>query len=166
MLKENIFVHLNEQLNLELFSANIYLQMSSWAHNKNYEGTGIFLKKQSLEEMNHMYKIFDYLNNTKTPPIINSIPSPKISCNSLYELFKKILKHEKYITKKINEITCLSMNNQDYSTFNFLQWYISEQREEENLFQKILDKINLIGDNEKNLFFIDKYLYSYKKNEI
>ena len=158
MLKQEMANKLNEQLNLEFFSANLYLQMSAWCSDKGYEGASAFLKKQSQEEMDHMRRLFDYLNDTGSMPVLGAIEAPPTGFATLAELFKRTYEHEQMITLKINELAHAAMTLQDYSTFNFLQWYVAEQHEEEKLFRSILDKLSLVNTNSSGLFFIDQDL--------
>ncbi len=157
MLSESMLSRLNTQINLEFYSSNLYLQMSAWADNQGLEGTARFLKDHAAEEMQHMQKLFDYVLETGGMPILGSIAAPeKVDFANLREVFEMILAHEKEITKAINELVDLAFGTKDFSTFNFLQWYVAEQHEEENLFQTILDKMDLLGEEPKNLFFIDR----------
>lgn len=156
MLKPEIIDKLNHQLNLEFFSSNLYLQMSAWCDDKSFTSIARFLREHAQEEMQHMQRLFDYLSDTGALPIIGSIDAPDSQYESILEVFRKTYEHELYITKQINELVHLAFSMQDYSTFNFLQWYVAEQHEEEKLFKTILDKLELAGDNKSVLFFIDK----------
>ena len=108
--------------------------------------------------MTHMQRLFDYLTDTGNLPRINTVESPFAEYSSLDELFQETYKHEQLITQKINELAHAAMTNQDYPTFNFLQWYVSEQHEEEKLFKSIIDKLSLAGKSGEGLYFIDKEL--------
>ncbi|MBP2168238.1 ferritin [Erwinia toletana] len=158
MLTNEMTARLNDQLNLEFYSANLYLQMSAWCGDKGFEGAAAFLREHSREEMQHMQRLFDYLADTGAMPVLGTITAPPVSFNSLGEVLKEAYEHEKLITSKINELAHFSMTSQDYSTFNFLQWYVSEQHEEEKLFKSVLDKLALLGNSGEGLFFIDKDL--------
>ncbi|WCG81499.1 non-heme ferritin [Pectobacterium sp. A5351] len=158
MLKKEMIQKLNEQLNLEFYSANLYLQMSAWCGDKGFEGASSFLKTHSQEEMQHMQRLFDYLDDTGSLPILGAIAAPPIDFDSLADVFKLTYEHEQLITAKINELAHAAMALQDYSTFNFLQWYVAEQHEEEKLFRSILDKLALVKASEGGLFFIDQDL--------
>ena len=103
-------------------------------------------------------RLFDYLTDTGNLPRINTVESPFAEYSSLDELFQETYKHEQLITQKINELAHAAMTNQDYPTFNFLQWYVSEQHEEEKLFKSIIDKLSLAGKSGEGLYFIDKEL--------
>ncbi|UYA60136.1 non-heme ferritin [Pectobacterium colocasium] len=158
MLKKEMIQKLNEQLNLEFYSANLYLQMSAWCGDKGFEGASSFLKTHSQEEMQHMQRLFDYLDDTGSLPVLGAIAAPPIDFDSLADVFKLTYEHEQLITAKINELAHEAMALQDYSTFNFLQWYVAEQHEEEKLFRSILDKLALVKASEGGLFFIDQDL--------
>ncbi|WP_233983394.1 non-heme ferritin [Pectobacterium versatile] len=158
MLKKEMIQKLNEQLNLEFYSANLYLQMSAWCGDKGFEGASSFLKTHSQEEMQHMQRLFDYLDDTGSLPVLGAIAAPPIDFDSLADVFKLTYEHEQLITAKINELAHEAMALQDYSTFNFLQWYVAEQHEEEKLFRSILDKLALVNASEGGLFFIDQDL--------
>ena len=158
MLTAEMTGRLNDQLNLEFFSANLYLQMSAWCSDKGYEGAASFLKMHSREEMQHMQRLFDYLSDTGAMPVLGSIAAPPVAYNSLNEVLIQALDHEKLITSKINELAHSAMTTQDYSTFNFLQWYVAEQHEEEKLFKTVLDKLAMVGDSGNGLFLVDKDL--------
>lgn len=158
MLSDAMVKQLNEQINLEFFSSNLYLQMSAWCEDKGFEGAAEFLRVHAAEEMEHMQRLFTYVSETGALPILGAIDAPKHEFSGLGDVFRETYEHECMITRKINELAHLAFSTQDYSTFNFLQWYVSEQHEEEKLFKGILDKLELVGEDGKALFFIDKDL--------
>ena len=156
MLSKYLLDKLNTQVTLEFFSSNLYLQMSAWCDHKGLNGSAKFLKEHAAEEMSHMQKIFDYIQDTGALAIIDAIEKPEIEFKDLKEIFTQTYQHEKMITGQINELVDIALSEKDYSTFNFLQWYVSEQHEEEKLFKSILDKIDIIGLDGRGLFMIDK----------
>lgn len=158
MLNKNIADKLNEQINLEFYSSNVYLQMSAWCAHNGYQGAAAFLLRHADEEMEHMHKLFTYVSETSGMPLLGKIEAPKNNYSSLKEVFEIILEHEKFVTSKINELVEVTFSNKDYSTFNFLQWYVAEQHEEEMLFNSIIDKFNLLGEDGRSLYFIDRDL--------
>ena len=158
MLSQNIIKYLNDQLNLEFYSSNVYLQMSAWADNNGFPGAAKFLKAHATEEMEHMRRLFTYLNETGALAEIYAIEAPQSEYDSLKSLFEIVLEHEKHVTSKINELVEVTFDAKDYSSFNFLQWYVAEQHEEEKLFGEILDKFVVAGESNKSLYFIDKDL--------
>ncbi|HKM97444.1 MAG TPA: non-heme ferritin [Buttiauxella sp.] len=158
MLKAEMIEKLNEQMNLELYSSLLYQQMSAWCSFHSFEGAAAFLRRHAQEEMEHMQRLFAYLTDTGSLPRINAIPAPDQDYDSLDKLFSATYEHEQLITHKINELAHAAMTSQDYPTFNFLQWYVSEQHEEEKLFKSVLDKLSLVGKSGEGLYFVDKEL--------
>lgn len=158
MLAQPMIDKLNEQINMEFFSSNLYLQMSAWCEDKGYEGAAKFMRAHADEEMGHMRRLFTYVSETGGLPLLGSIEAPQSQFSSLLALFELTYEHEQQITRQINALAHAAFSNQDYSTFNFLQWYVAEQHEEEKLFKSIVDKIRLVGEDGKALFFIDKDL--------
>jgi len=156
MLKQSMIDKLNEQINLEFYSSNLYLQMSAWAEYKGFEGCAEFLRAHADEEMEHMKRLFTYVNETGALAQVGAIEAAPTEFGTIKGLFEKVFEHECLVTQKINELAHTAFTTQDYSTFSFLQWYVAEQHEEEKLFKGILDKIEIIGEDGKGLFFIDK----------
>ena len=163
MLAPTMVEKLNEQINLEFFSSNLYLQMSAWCEDKGFEGAAEFMRGHADEEMDHMKRLFTYVSETGAVPVIGSIEAPQDKFESLGEIFRETLAHEEIVTKAINDLAHMAFTTQDYSTFNFLQWYVAEQHEEETLFKGVLDKINLVGHDGHALFFVDKDLAEMAK---
>jgi len=110
----------------------------------------------SAEELQHMHKLFGYVNETGAQAIVSEIDAPDNSFKNIQEVFEKTYKHEQFITSKINELAELTLAEKDYASFNFLQWYVAEQHEEEALFKGILDKMTIIGLDGKGLHMIDR----------
>lgn len=156
MLNEKMLGLLNDQITREHFSSNLYLQMSGWAKTQGLDGIAKFLRAHADEEMMHMLKLFDFVCECGNQPIIQNIDKPKAEYDGIEEMFTEILDHEKYITKKIHELTHTAMQDADYLAFNFLQWYVAEQHEEETLFTDILDKIRILGTDGRGLYMLDR----------
>lgn len=156
MLSPNILNKLNEQIKLEHFASNLYLSMSAWCKSMGLDGSARFLLTHSLEELEHMRKLFNYINETGAQAKISAIDEPESEFSDIKILFEKVMEHEVFITGKINELVDMALKEKDYSTFEFLQWYVSEQHEEEALFIDIIDKINVIGLDGRGLYLVDK----------
>ncbi len=156
MLSKSIVTKLNDQITLENYSSNLYLQMSAWAENKGLDGSAAFLRTQAKEELEHMYRLFKYVHETGSLPIIGGIEGPPTEFKSISDLFQQVLDHEKMITGKINALMDSALKENDHSTANFLQWYVSEQHEEEHTIQQVLDKIHNIGESGSGVYFIDR----------
>ena len=156
MLSPTILEKLNDQIRLEFFASNLYLSMSSWCKFKGLDGSALFLLNHSMEELEHMRKLFNYVNETGAQAKIPAIDEPESEFSDIKNLFEKTMEHEIFITGKINDLVDLALKEKDYSTFDFLQWYVSEQHEEEALFKQIIDKIHIIGLDGRGLFLVDK----------
>lgn len=156
MLKQSILNKLNQQINLEHYSSNLYLAMSSWCKAQGLDGAAAFLAEHSAEELQHMHKLFGYVNEAGAQALVSEIDAPINTFQDLKEVFQKTYEHEQFITSKINELVAFTMSESDYATFNFLQWYVAEQHEEEALFKSILDKIAIIGLDGRGLHMVDK----------
>ena len=156
MLSERMTEKLNEQINLEFYSSNLYLQMAAWCEYKAFEGCAAFFKEHAAEEMTHMQRLWDYVNETGALARIGAIAAPQEDFSNIKEVFETTLEHEQTVTKAINTLADVAFQEKDYSTFNFLQWYVAEQHEEEKLFKSIIDKIEMIGLEHQGLFFIDQ----------
>ncbi len=158
MLLDEIVKKLNDQVVKEMYASNLYLNMSSWCYINGYDGAGMFLFEHAKEESSHATKLITYLNETDSLLVLKAIDKPESNFNSLLDVFEKTYEHELKVTKSINELVDLAFSLKDYSTFNFLQWYVSEQHEEETLFRGIKDKISLAGSSDTSLYLIDEYI--------
>ena len=156
MLSKTIVDKLNAQINLENYSSNIYLQMASWCSYNGLEGCASFLTDHAREEAEHMLRLFTYVNETGSMAVMGKMDAPPIEFESIAEIFKKTYEHECLVTQKINELVDLALTEKDYSSFNFLQWYVAEQHEEERLFKSILAIIKNTGTEGKGLFHLDR----------
>ncbi len=156
MLTNQMVKKLNDQLNLEFYSSNLYLQMSAWCDDQNFPSFGKFLRDHASEERQHMERLFDYVLDCGALALIGKIEAPESEYKSLLDVFKAAYQHELKITKEINELVDYALTQKDFSTFHFLQWYVAEQHEEEKLFKSIVDKLELVGENKRDLFFMDK----------
>ena len=156
MLSETVVQKLNEQIKHEYESANLYLQMCAWCAENGYEGCATFFRAHGGEEQQHMYRIFDFLNESGASAAIPALAEQRRQFKSIREVFDATLEHERFITAKINELAGLAFAENDFTTFNFLQWFIEEQREEEALFGGIVDRFDLVGDDGRGIYLLDR----------
>ncbi|RYD75534.1 MAG: ferritin, partial [Sphingobacteriales bacterium] len=147
MISKIIEQGLNMQIELEAFSSQYYLAMASWAEMVGYNGTSKFLYVHADEERMHMLKLFHYINDRGGHAIVPPLEQPQQTFNSIVEIFEMVLSHEIKVTTEINNLVDICLKEKDYTTHNFLQWYVSEQIEEEALARNILDKLKLIGND-------------------
>ena len=160
MLSKNLVGKLNQQINLEFYSSNLYLQMAAWCESQGLRGSAFFLAKHAGEEMAHMRKFFDYVNETGGLAVLGAIAAPPVDYPSLGDLFTQVLAHEREVTSKVNALVDAALQEKDYATFNFLQWFVSEQHEEEALVGEIVGKVKLVGGEGRGLFFLDREIAS------
>jgi ferritin len=158
MISQKIEQALNNQIKLEEESSRIYLAMASWCEANGYPGAARFLFVHSDEERMHELKFVNYINDRSGYAKLQALDMPKHDFDSFEDLFEQILKHERYVSSQINELFGLTLEEKDYTTGQFLQWFIMEQIEEESLFRGILDKIELAGGEKGGIFHIDKEL--------
>tara|TARA_R110002049_G_scaffold285400_1_gene466277 strand:+ start:23795 stop:24313 length:519 start_codon:yes stop_codon:yes gene_type:complete len=156
MLSKAIESALNNQIKIEAESSQIYLAMACWAEVKGLEGVAGFMYDQSDEEREHMLKLVKFVNERGGHAHISELKAPNVTFESFKEMFKMLFKHEVFVSESINELVHISLQEKDYATHNFLQWYVSEQIEEEAMARTILDKINLIGDDKGGLYLFDR----------
>jgi len=156
MLSDTMIKALNKQVEEEFYSSNLYLAMASWCDKEGLQNCATFLYNHFDEEQMHMLKIFHYINETGGHAIVPALKQPPVEYKNVQEVFTETLKHEQYITGRINELVKLAMQENDFQTLNFLQWFVEEQREEETTFKTILDIIKLIGDGPSSLYYIEQ----------
>lgn len=154
MLKKKVEDICNRQIEREGYSSNLYLAMASWAETNGFSGVADWLYVQSDEERLHMLKFIKYVNERGGKAVVPAFKKPEPEYKGVEELFKEVLKHEEFITASINEIVALSLTEKDFNTHNFLQWFVTEQVEEEASVRTILDKVRLVGKN--NLYLFDR----------
>ncbi|NLA49754.1 MAG: ferritin [Bacteroidales bacterium] len=156
MLKKKVEDICNRQIEREGYSSNLYLAMAVWAETKGFEGTAGWLYAQADEEREHMLKLIKFVNDRGGTAIVPAFEKPPVEFENVQSLFEEVLKHEEFITESINEMVELTIAEKDYTTHNFLQWYVAEQIEEESTAKGILDKLNMGGKH--NLYPFDRDL--------
>lgn len=149
---------LNDQVLKEAFSSQFYLAMASWAENNGYVGTAKFLYTQSDEERFHMLKLVKFINERGGTAIIPALEKPPVEFKELINVFELLLEHEILVTESINELVDICLQEKDYTTQNFIQWYVSEQLEEEALARTVLDKLKLVDGDKGGMYMFDRDL--------
>lgn len=162
MLNKKIEEALNSQLKMEAFSSHYYLSIASWAENIGMNGIAEFFFQQSEEERMHMMRLLRFLNERGGKAIIPEIEKPEDDFKSITNVFNLFLEHELSVTQKVNEVVGICHEERDYATLNFMQWYVSEQIEEEALVRTIIDKLNMIGEEKSGLYLFDRDLNTIK----
>lgn len=147
---------LNKQIMMEGTSSAAYLSMASWCDMKGYINAAKFLYNHAEEERMHMLKLFRYINDSGGHALQPEIKGIQHQFSSLREIFNKILDHEVAVTQSINGIVDHCLTVKDFATFNFMQWYVEEQREEETLARRALELFEIIGEGSIGLWTIDQ----------
>lgn len=155
-MNDKIYKALNEQIKHELYSSNLYLSIASYFENVPLDGFMKWFRNQAKEEHEHAMKIYDYINDRNMHVEIPAIEKPPAKFKSIQEIFELSLAHEQKVTHWIYEIYNLAIKEKDHATHVFLQWFITEQVEEEKNAQDNLDQIILIGDDKAALFVLDQ----------
>jgi ferritin len=156
MLNENVQKALNKQLNAELYSSYLYLAMAAYFESENLNGFAHWMKVQSREEYEHGLKIYEYIHQRNGRVVLEKIDAPAESWKTIINLFEEVFEHEQKVSESINNIVELTLKEKDYATNNFLQWFVSEQVEEEATSLYILDRVKLVGDNRNGIFLLDR----------
>ncbi len=156
MLSKKIKDDLNIQITEENLSSHIYLAMASWSETQGLRGTAKFMYHHANEEHEHMMKFVHYVNDAGGHAAISGFKTPASTFKSLKDLIEMAYEHEQYITQRINHLVDLSLKLKDHATFNFLQWFVGEQHEEETLFHTVLDIVRLVGLDGRGLYLADK----------
>jgi len=154
MLKKSIEDICNRQVEREAYSSNLYLAMAVWAENNGLAGVASWFYSQADEERLHMLKFIRYINERGGKAVIPALKKPVAGFKSVEDVFNEVLKHEEFITASINEIVSVTLDEKDFNTHNFLQWFVTEQIEEESSVRAILDKVRLVGKN--NMYQFDR----------
>lgn len=152
---------LNDQMTKEAHAAQIYLSYGAWANDQGYDGISNFLFRHAQEERNHMMKILEYILERGAKVVVTAIPAPGDEPTNVNDCFEKVFKQEVDNTKAIYALVKMSLTEEDWATWNFLQWFVKEQVEEETLALSLLDKIKIAGgDKAKDdaLYTLDRDL--------
>ena len=160
MLPKKVEAILNVQIKKEDYSSQLYLSMASWAENKGFEGVSTWLYAQVEEERVHMLKLVKYVNERDGVALIPGIETPPSDFGDIFKAFDQVLAHEKFISGSINEIVTVCIAENDFTTQNWIQWFVNEQIEEESSVKAIIDKLNLLGQN--NLYMFDRDIMSMR----
>ncbi len=158
MLMKNIQDKMNDQIKHELYSAYLYLSMSAYLEAANLPGAAHWMRSQALEEREHAMKFFDHIYDRGGRVTLQAIDQPPIEFNGLLDAFEKALAHEQKVTGLINDIYGLAVQEKDYASQTFLQWFVDEQVEEEKSADQIVQQLQMIGENKGALFMLDAHL--------
>lgn len=158
MISEKMTKAINAQINRELYSAYLYLAMSADAMNKGFKGAAHWFTVQFKEEQSHAFKFIKYLEDQNAKVELTAIDAPKKSWKDLLEMFQETLAHEKTVTANIHKLAALAEAEKDFATGNTLQWFVTEQVEEEANDVDVLWMLEMAAGSKGALFMADKKL--------
>lgn len=158
MLNERMEKALNEQINAELWSAYLYLSMANYCDSKGLPGAANWFEIQFKEEQDHAMRFKNYIQSRGGRVILAPIAEVKTEWDSLLDAFKDTLEHERKVTAMINNLYAISVEIADAATQNMLNWFVTEQVEEEESAQKLIDALTFIGDHGYGIYMFDKEL--------
>ena len=163
MLTKPVQDALNRQIAMEAQSSQAYLAMASWAEiQPGLDGVTNFFYQQSNEERTHMLKLIRYVNERGGFALVPALAQPVVTFQSLKRVFEDFLRHEIAVSESINELVGLTLQERDFATHNFLQWYVSEPLEEEALARTLNDKLELVGDDKSGIYLFDKDILLFR----
>ena len=158
MLSKKIEDAFNDQMMFEMFSADIYLSMATWFDAKDLKGFATWMKVQYDEEMFHARKFYDYIDERSGRVIIGSIGAPDTEWDSPLAAFETALGHEQIVTARIGDLVELASEEKDHASYNFLQWYVAEQVEEESSVDGVIQQLKLVEGAPGGIFMLDREL--------
>jgi ferritin len=158
MLSKKLLGGLNAQINLELASAYTYLSMSAWFEAQNLPGMAAWMRKQAGEELGHAMKIFDFVNDRDAAVTLGAVAAPPVTFKGIKEVWARALAHEEKVSASINRLYTQATAEKDYAAAAMLQWFVTEQVEEEKTARQILEEVEKIGEHSTAIYFQDRHL--------
>ncbi|WP_300667774.1 ferritin [Desulfoluna sp.] len=155
MLKKDVEDALNLQLNRETFSAYLYFSMAAWLNSQDLPGFSQWMVAQGMEELTHAQKFYAYIQQRGGTVRLEAVAGPKVGWESTLELFEETLAHEVFVTGSINSLVDIARDASDHAAGIFLQWFVTEQVEEEESVGQVLQRLRRVGDNPSALIMMD-----------
>jgi ferritin len=156
MLSKKMATELNDQINAEMFSAYLYLQMAAWFESQNLKGMANWMEVQTQEEMVHAMKFFKFIQSRGGEVSLKQIKAPTQTWDSPLAAFEAALKHEQYITGRIHKLMDLAIEKKDHPSRSLLQWFVDEQVEEEENATDNVQNTKMVQDSQQGLYMLDK----------
>jgi ferritin len=158
VMNEKIEKQLNAQINAETFSAYLYMSMSAWFKANGFDGFSAWMNAQAMEELQHAQKFWDFVFQRGGKVELTAVDAPKTTWESPLEIFEDALAHERKVTALINDLVDSAMEQRDHATNIFLQWFVTEQVEEEESAGDVVAKLKMLEDSKEGLFMLDREL--------
>lgn len=158
MISKKMEEAINAQINAELYSSYLYLSMNAWCTSKSLDGFAHWMMRQTQEEISHAMILYKYLEDRGGVIHLDAIAKPEITWDTPLALAEKLYEHEQLVTSLINNLMTIAISENDYATKAYLQWFVSEQVEEEATASQLVAQLKLIGEDTSSLFMLDKDL--------
>ncbi|RJO71512.1 MAG: ferritin [Myxococcales bacterium] len=158
MLSDKMVKDLNDHLNFELYSAYVYFSMAAYLDNHDLLGAAHWMRIQVQEELTHVQRFYGYINDRDNRVVLQPVKGPATEWASVEAVFEDALKHEREVSSRINRLVDLATKEGDFSTQNFLQWFVKEQVEEEASVKQVLQQVRLAGKDGQGILLIDRDL--------
>ncbi len=158
MLSKTLQDAMNEQIKNELYSAYLYLSMSAYCEAANLPGFAHWMRVQAQEEEAHAMKFYEFIYERGGRVVLQAIDQPPVEFQSPLAVFEQTLEHEQKVTAMIHDLYALAVEEKDYASQAFLQWFVTEQVEEEASATQILETLKMIGDKGHALIMLDRQL--------
>jgi ferritin len=166
MLSDRMQKALNGQLNAEIYSSYLYLSMNAYFKSANLDGFANWMYAQAQEELMHATKFYDFVHQRGGRVLLAAIDSPPTDWDSPLAVFEDTLQHEQKVTSFINELVEIAIDEHDHATQIFLQWFVTEQVEEEESVGRVLEQLKMLGDARQGLFMMDREMASRKASGV
>jgi ferritin len=157
-ISEKMQEAINNQINVEFMSSYTYLAMSAWCERMSFLGSAAWMRQQSQEEKIHAMKLYEFLADRGATIVLKPIPAPAVDFGSLTKMFQQALKNEEEVSESINSLYEVALEEKAYATAAELQWFLTEQVEEEKTARTIVRKLELIKDDGPALLDLDREL--------
>ena len=158
MIGKKMLEEMNEQVKYELYSAYLYLSMSAYFHSKGLDGMAQWMRVQAQEELTHAAKFFDHINSRGGSVVLRAIDQPETKWDSPLAAFRHAYEHEQLVTSRINQLVGIAEEESDRAAGVMLQWFVTEQVEEEENASKVVRALELVGDSGNGLLMLDREL--------
>ena len=165
LLSKTVEDAMNEQMKNEFYASYQYLSMAAYCESENLPGFARWMRAQSQEESEHAMKFYDFILDRNGRVVLRGIEGPVVEFGSPLEVFEKALEHEQKVTAMINDLYALAAGENDYASQTFLQWFVTEQVEEEKNAGDVVDTLKMIGDKSEALFLLDRELGQRRTDE-
>ncbi|HSH24990.1 MAG TPA: ferritin [Massilibacterium sp.] len=162
MISERLLEKLNNQLNYEFYSAQVYLAVAGYCEEKSLPGFANFFRVQAEEERVHAMKFFEFITSLGLRVHITGFGTPQNDFSTMVEVFEKAIQHEKEVTARIYELSDIALNDREHATMSFLKWFIDEQVEEMDMFDNLLQRLRRINEDSSAFFMMDDELAKRK----